>query len=65
MFFRNIERAKHHDAIIKDLPCEKIGELVSKSESHLLKVSRDEIADSWRDMIYKNGQCEKLKTGNI
>ena len=31
VFFRDIERAKHSDAIIKDLPCEKIKELVSKS----------------------------------
>ena len=31
VFFRDIERAKHSDAIIKDLPCEKIEELVSKS----------------------------------
>ena len=34
---------------------EKIGELVSKSESHLLKVSPGEIADCWQDKIYKNG----------
>ena len=45
MFFRDIERSKHYDAIIKDLQYEEIGELVSKSESHLLKVSRGEIAD--------------------
>ena len=31
VFFRDIEKAKHYDAIIKDLPCEKIEELVSKS----------------------------------
>ena len=31
VFFSDIERAKHYDAIIKDLPCEKIEEFVSKS----------------------------------
>ena len=60
VFFRDMERAKHYDPIINDLSCEKIGELVSKSGSHLLKVSRGEIADCWRDIIYKNGQCEKF-----
>ena len=45
VFFRDIERAKYADAIINDLPCEKIGELVSKSESRLLKVSQGEIAN--------------------
>ena len=60
VFFRDIERAKHYDAIIKDLPCEKIEELVSKSKSHLLKVSRGEIPDCWRDIVYKKGACEKF-----
>ena len=59
-FFRDIERAKYYDAIIKDLPCEKIEELVSKSKSHLLKVSRGEIPDCWRDIVYKKGACEKF-----
>ena len=60
VFFRYIERAKHHDAIVKDLPCEKIEELVSKSKSHLLKLSRGEIPDCWRDIVYKKGVCEKF-----
>ena len=60
MFFRDIERAKHYDTIIKDFPCEKIEELVSKSKSYLLKVSRGEILDCWRDIVYKKGACEKF-----
>ena len=32
VFFRDIEIAKHYDAIIKDLPREKIEELLSKSK---------------------------------
>ena len=40
VFFRDIETAKHYDAIIKDLPREKTEELLSKSKSHLLKASR-------------------------
>ena len=60
MFFRDIERTKYYDAITKDLPCEKIGELVSKSKSYLLKVSRGEIADCWRDIVYKYGACERF-----
>ena len=64
VFFRDIERAKHYDAITKDLPCEKIEELVSKSKIHLLKVSRSEIRDCWRDIVYKKGACE-IKPGNI
>ena len=53
VFFRDIERVKHDDAIIKDLPYEKIEELVSKYKSDLLKVSRGEIPDCWRDIVYK------------
>ena len=60
MFFRDIERVKRYDAIIKDFPCDKIEELVSKSKSHLLKVSRGEIPGCWRDIIYKKGACEKF-----
>ena len=46
MFFRNIERAEHYDAIIKDLPHEKVVDLkVSSSESHLLKASRGVIVN--------------------
>ena len=33
---------------------------MSKSESRLLKVSQGKIADCWRDIIYKNGQCEQF-----
>ena len=60
VFFRDIERAKHYDAITKYLPFEKIEELVSKSKSYLLKVSRGEIPDCWRDIVYKKGACEKF-----
>ena len=67
VFFRDTERAKLYDAIIKYLPCEKIEELVSKSKSHLSKVSRGEIPDYWRDIFIKKGACEKfrIKPGNI
>lgn len=54
VFFRDIERAKQYDAIINDLPYGKIGELVSQSGTHLLKVHE---ADCWRD---KNAPCEKF-----
>ena len=60
VFLRDTERAKHYDAIIKDLPCEKIEELVSKSKSHLLKGSRSEIPDCGRDIVYKKSACEKF-----
>ena len=33
----------------------KNGGLVSKYEGHMLKVSRGEIADCWRDIVYKKG----------
>ena len=54
-FFRDIERAKYYDATINDLPFKKNGGLVSKYEGHMLKVSRGEIADCWRDIVYKKG----------
>ena len=60
VFFRDIETAKHYDAIIKDLLREKIEELLSKSKSHLLKASRSQIADCWRDIVYKKSACEKF-----
>ena len=59
-FFRDIERAKYYDAIINDLPFKKNGGLVSKYEGHMLKVSRGEIADCWRDIVYKFGACERF-----
>ena len=67
VFFRDIEIAKHYDAIIKDLPREKIEELLSKSKSHLLKASRSEIADCWRDIVYKKVHVKnfQIKPGNI
>ena len=66
VFFRDIERAKCYDSIMNDLPYEKIEELVSKSKSHLFQVSRGEIPDYWRDIVYKKGTCEKfgIKPGN-
>ena len=61
VFFRDIERAKCYDSIMNDLPYEKIEELVSKSKSHLFQVSRGEIPDYWRDIVYKKGTCEKFR----
>ena len=60
VFFRDIERAKCYDSIMNDLPYEKIEELVSKSKSHLFQVSRGEIPDYWRDIVYKKGASEKF-----
>ena len=60
VFFRDIECVKHYDAIIKDQLCEKIEELVCKSKSYLLKVSRGAIPDCWRDIVYKICACEKF-----
>ena len=60
VFFRDIERVKCYDAITKDLWYKKIEELVSKSKSHLFKISQGEIPDCWRDIVYKKGACEKF-----
>ena len=52
----NIERAKQYDAIINDLPYGKIGELVSQSETHFLKVHevKQQIAGETKMLHVKN-----------
>lgn len=39
---------------------QKLQQLASKFDSHLFKVSQGEKPDCWREIVCRNGSCEKF-----